>query len=77
MQNIESESEAEKPVNKLSKSKRNLLSDEINNEIEHQQKIAISAYYKAEKRGFISSEADSVQDWLEAEQEVNNSILNS
>lgn len=79
MQNLESESNTEKEksaVKRTSKNKRNLLLDETSNDIEHQKKIAISAYYKAEKRGFVSSEADAVHDWLEAEKEVNNSIIN-
>lgn len=43
--------------------------DETNNE-DHYQRIATAAYYRAQKRGFI--DGDAVQDWLEAEMEVNN-----
>lgn len=34
------------------------------------QKIATAAFYRAERRGFI--DGDAVQDWLEAEMEVDN-----
>ncbi|MGV8711497.1 MAG: DUF2934 domain-containing protein [Nitrosomonas sp.] len=58
-----------KSVNKLSTVNEN--SQEINhNEIDRQEKIAVLAYEKAEKRGFIGTEADTVQDWLEAEKEI-------
>jgi len=32
------------------------------------QMIAEAAYYRAERRGFVSD--DTVQDWLEAEKEI-------
>ena len=35
---------------------------------DRQQMIATAAYYRAEKRGFNSS--DEIQDWLEAEAEI-------
>ena len=34
--------------------------------------IAEAAYYRAERRGFVSG--DTVQDWLEAEKEIDRSI---
>lgn len=58
-----------KLVNKLSAV--NESSREINHsEIERQEKIAVLAYEKAEKRGFVGTEADTIQDWLEAEKEI-------
>ena len=53
-----------KSVNKLS------AVNENSQEIDRQEKIAVLAYEKAEKRGFIGNEADTVQDWLEAEKEI-------
>ena len=40
-----------------------------NNEKDYRQMIAIAAYYRAEKRDF--KDGDAVQDWLEAEAEIN------
>lgn len=77
MQSIESESDTKKLVSKLSKSKKRLSSDQIDNEIGYHERIAFLAYQKAEKRGFSGSEADAVRDWLEAEKEVISSIHNS
>jgi hypothetical protein len=37
-----------------------------------QRMIAEAAYYRAERRGFVSG--DTVQDWLEAEKEIDRSI---
>lgn len=39
---------------------------------ERQKLIATAAYYRAEKRGFKGNGADAMQDWLEAEMEVDN-----
>ncbi|MBL8498023.1 DUF2934 domain-containing protein [Nitrosomonas sp. JL21] len=58
-----------KSVNKLSAINEN--PSEINHsEIGRQERIAVLAYEKAEKRGFVGTEADTVQDWLEAEKEI-------
>ena len=72
MQNIASESDTKKTVNKLSKEKEKLPSVQIDNDCDRQEKIAILAYQRAEKRGFAGSEADAIQDWLEAEKEISN-----
>lgn len=75
MQSKVSELNTKKSAAKLSKSEKSLLSDQIINskdEIDRQKMIATAAYYRAEKRGFIGNEADAVQDWLEAEMEVDN-----
>ena len=39
---------------------------------DRQEMIATAAYYRAERRGFISS--DEIQDWLEAEVEIDGLI---
>jgi hypothetical protein len=39
-----------------------------------QEIIATAAYYRAEKRGFKGDEMDAVQDWLEAETEIDNEL---
>ena len=58
-----------KYINKLSQAQED--SFELNNsEMGRQERIAVLAYEKAEKRGFVGSEADTVQDWLEAEKEI-------
>ncbi len=44
----------------------------VTNGIDRQEMIAIAAYYRAEQRGFNSG--DEIQDWLEAEAEVDGSI---
>ncbi|MFB3148630.1 MAG: DUF2934 domain-containing protein [Thermodesulfobacteriota bacterium] len=41
---------------------------------DRQQMIATAAYYRAEKRGFNSS--DEIQDWLEAEAEIDGNSYN-
>ena len=43
--------------------------DDINHLDKFRKMIAVCAYYKAEKRGFSSGH--EIDDWLEAEQEVN------
>lgn len=58
---------------KLSKNQKNILADQAVNQekaINRQEMIANAAYYRAEKRGFQGNEADTVQDWLEAEMEI-------
>lgn len=61
--------QTKKSINKLSEAQENLA--EMNSsEIGRQERIAVLAYEKAEKRGFVGSEADTVQDWLEAEREI-------
>ncbi len=42
----------------------------IESEGDRQQRIATAAYYRAEHRGFNSG--DEIQDWLEAEAEIDN-----
>ncbi len=41
---------------------------------DRQHMIAVAAYYLAEKRGFNGNAADAMQDWLDAEIEVNNAL---
>ena len=76
MQNIEiieTRSDKKKSVNKPLENKNTSMLDDTNTD--YQNQIAISAYYKAEKRGFIGSEEDALHDWLEAEKELK--IVNS
>lgn len=40
---------------------------------QHGDMIAETAYYKAEKRGFMPG--NEIQDWLEAEKEVSESVV--
>ncbi len=73
MQSMTNEFDIKKSVTKPPRNKKSVSSEQLvssNNEIDRQQKIAIVAYYKAEKRGFTGNEVDAVQDWLEAEKEV-------
>ena len=65
--------------NTAQKLKRQLSSDHagpggmvVSNKI-RQELIQLTAYHKAESRGFIGG--DSEQDWLEAEQEVDHLLL--
>ncbi len=44
----------------------------IKNEDNRHTLIATAAYYRAEKRGFKGNGADAMQDWLEAEMEIDN-----
>lgn len=44
----------------------------VANEEDRQEMIAIAAYYRAERRGF--SGGDAMQDWLEAEAEIDNAV---
>ncbi|MBS0298864.1 MAG: DUF2934 domain-containing protein [Proteobacteria bacterium] len=72
-----SETATKRPRTKLSKSEENILAHHVINSAkrtDRQEMIATAAYYRAEKRGFSGSEADAVQDWLEAEMEVDNEL---
>ena len=40
------------------------------NEIDRHKMIAITAYFRAEKRGLIGNGIDAEQDWFEAESEL-------
>ena len=44
----------------------------VTNGVDRQEMIATAAYYRAERRGFISG--DEIQDWLEAEAEIDSLI---
>lgn len=61
-----------KPV-AAAKTTNNTPPPDINPE-ERYRMIAVAAYYRAEKRGFIGG--DPSQDWVEAEAEVNQ-LINS
>lgn len=71
-----SETAPKKSRAKLSEGEENILAHQVINAARQragrQEMIATAAYYRAEKRGFNSSEADAIQDWLEAEMEVDN-----
>ncbi len=59
------------PSTSASKTSNNKKPSDINPE-ERYRMIAVAAYYRAEKRGFIGG--DPSQDWVEAEAEVNQLI---
>jgi hypothetical protein len=62
---------------KPSKSRKNTQKDPVTNEkrkIDRREMIATAAYYRAEKRGFKGDETDAVEDWLEAEMEIDNEL---
>ena len=73
-----SDTATKKSRTKLSKSEENILAHHIINSAKQhasrQEMIATAAYYRAEKRGFNGNEADAIQDWLEAEMEVDNEL---
>ncbi len=73
-----SETAPKKSRTSLSKSEENILAHQVINAAKQranrQEMIATAAYYRAEKRGFNGNEADAVQDWLEAEMEVDNEL---
>ncbi len=73
-----SETAPKKPRAKLSKNEENILAHHVitaaKQRADRQEMIATAAYYRAEKRGFNGNEADVIQDWLEAEMEVNNEL---
>jgi len=57
--------------------RKNTLSNQSINEkkdIDRQTMIATAAYYRAEKRGFKGNETDTLQDWLEAEMEIDSEL---
>lgn len=67
------ETVSKKSRTKLPKNEPNILANQITHKdqlMDREEAIATSAYYRAEKRGFSNNEADMVQDWLEAETEV-------
>ena len=62
---------------RFSKNQRNILANQAVNQekaINRREMIANAAYYRAEKRGFQGNEADAVQDWLEAEMEIDSEL---
>ena len=68
-----SETSTKKTETKPSKSKKNALVSKANgtkNRDDRHKMVAAAAYFRAEKRGFKSNGADTVQDWLEAEVEI-------
>lgn len=73
-----SETAPKKSRAKLSKSEENILAHSVitaaKQHADRQEMIATAAYYRAEKRGFSGNEADAIQDWLEAEMEVDNEL---
>lgn len=73
-----SETTPKKSRAKLSKSEENILAHQVINAAKQsagrQEMIATAAYYRAEKRGFNGNEADAIQDWLEAEMEVDSEL---
>lgn len=73
-----SETAPKKSRTKLSKSEENILAHRIitatKQRADRQEMIATAAYYRAKKRGFSGNEADAIQDWLEAEMEVDNEL---
>ena len=50
------------------------LSINESKEFDRQEMIATAAYYRAEKRGFSGNAEDTLQDWLEAEMEIDNEL---
>ncbi len=68
--------ETKKLASRLSKSEEGILAGKIKRtvrkKLNRQEMIATAAYFRAEKRGFQSSEADVLQDWLQAEIEIDN-----
>ena len=73
-----SETAPSKARAKLSKSEENILAHHVvtaaKQHANRLKMIATAAYYRAEKRGFNGNEADAIQDWLEAEMEVDNEL---
>ncbi|SNX58855.1 Protein of unknown function [Nitrosomonas ureae] len=68
---------SKKSHTKLSKNERNILTNPITHKdqlMDREEAIATSAYYRAEKRGFSNNDTDMVQDWLEAETEVDSAL---
>lgn len=72
-----SEGETKKSGTRLSKSEERILANQIINPekpADRQEMIATAAYFRAEKRGFSGNETDALQDWLEAEREVDTEL---
>lgn len=73
-----SETGPKKPAPKSSRTKKSTLARQAigpeNGEDRHKI-IAIAAYHRAEKRGFTGDDAERVQDWLEAEAEIDNASM--
>jgi DUF2934 family protein len=70
-----SEIGTKKAGTKSPKSKKSIQASQTNgteSQDEHHRMIATAAYYRAEKRSFKGNNADIVQDWLEAEEEISN-----
>lgn len=77
MQSKTSGTDTRKSGTKSSKSKKDTLENPISreeNKTDRREMIATAAYYRAEKRGFKGDEADAVEDWLEAEMEIDNEL---
>jgi len=77
MQSKASGTDTKKSGTKSSKSKKNTPENPAINEenkIDRREMIATAAYYRAEKRGFKGDEADAMEDWLEAEMEIDNKL---
>ncbi len=77
--NIASKSKSTKPsgviINKAVESLGNTPThhkQNVMNGIDRHEMIAIAAYYRAERRGSYSG--DEIQDWLEAEAQIDGSI---
>lgn len=73
-----SEVGAKKTGAKPSKSKKSTLASQavgIESKDERHKIVATAAYFRAEKRGFKGNGADAVQDWLEAELEIDNAKM--
>ncbi len=68
-----SETSTKKTDAKPPKSKKNILASKANgtkNSGDRHKMIATAAYFRAEKRDFKGNGTDAVQDWLEAEVEI-------
>lgn len=77
MQSKVTKADTRKSGARSSKVKGSLAKNPVINEkqqTERQEMIATAAYYRAEKRGFKGNEMDAVQDWLEAEMEIDNEL---
>ncbi len=56
---------------------RRPLSDEVSSTVQeqlehHRERVAVAAYFRAERRGFAGG--DPVEDWLEAERELDATV---
>ncbi len=68
-----SEAGTKRTNDKAPKNKKNTSANKANdakNSGDRHKMIAAAAYFRAEKRGFKGNGADTVQDWLEAEVEI-------